>query len=138
MGLLNEQTKRVALIKFVSSHKSRWSAYLDTCVFTCNTSWQESTLLTPFELMYGQISYYDKKRANPLCYKAGAFVLVKDFTHKKCKGGKLDAKCVGPYVIQKKCTQRILELCLMILLRYVKRVKGAHLKLYKQPSKKQG
>ena len=44
-----------------------------------------------------QKDYYDKKRANPLCYKTGAFVLVKDYTRKKRKGGKLDAKWVGLY-----------------------------------------
>ena len=47
----------------------------------------------------------DKKRENPLCYKARACVLLKDFTCKKHKGGKLDAKWVGPYIIQKKCTR---------------------------------
>ena len=141
------------LIKFVSSHKSHWSAYLDTCVFAYNTSQQDSTLFTPFELMFGrratlptdiniqkqstkeliddvdsddvnkltekrknllqiakanilnaqkkQKDYYDRKRANPLYYKSGALVLVKDFTRKKRKGGKLDPKWVGPYFIKK-------------------------------------
>lgn len=177
------------LIKFVSTHKLHWSAYLDTCIFAYNTSRQDSTLFTPFELMFGrratlpidiniqrestkeliddvdladvnklnekrknllhkakvnilnaqkkQKDYYDRKRANPLCYKAGALVLVKDFTRKKRKGGKLDAKWVGPYVIQKKCTRGVYSVALPNDTSETKRVTGAHLKLYKQLCKSQ-
>ena len=39
-----------------------------------------------------QKEHHDKKRAKPLCYNTGAIVLVKDFTQKKHKGGKLDLK----------------------------------------------
>ena len=169
------------LIKFVSSHKSHWSAYLDTCIFAYNTSRQDSTLFTPFELMFGrratlpidiniqkentkeliddvdsddvnklteerkkllqkakvnilnaqkkQKDYYDRKRANPLCYKSGALVLVKDFTQKKRKGGKLDAKWVGLYVINKKCTRGVYSVSLHNDSSKTKRVTGAHLKL---------
>ena len=42
-----------------------------------------------------QKEYYDKKRANLLCFRAGALILVKDFTRKKHKGGKLDATYVA-------------------------------------------
>ena len=42
------------LVKFVSTKKEAWSAYLDTCVFAYNTSRHESTKFTPFELMFGR------------------------------------------------------------------------------------
>ena len=42
------------LIKFVGQNKSTWSDYLDTCVFAYNTSQQDSTKFTPFELMFGR------------------------------------------------------------------------------------
>ena len=42
------------LVKFVCSKKTHWSSYLDTCVFAYNTSRQESTKFTPFELMFGR------------------------------------------------------------------------------------
>ena len=83
-----------------------------------------------------QKDYYDKNRANPLCYKAGALVLVKDFTRKKCKGGKLDAKWIG-HVIQKKCTRGVYSVALPNDSSKTKRVTGAHLKLYKQLNKSQ-
>ena len=54
-----------------------------------------------------QKQHYDKKRARPICYKIGALVLVKDFTRKKRKGGKLDPKWLGPYIIQKKLSRRV-------------------------------
>ena len=41
------------LVKFVSTKKEAWSAYLDTCVFAHNTSCHESFKFTPFELMFG-------------------------------------------------------------------------------------
>ena len=31
-----------------------WSTYLESCVFAYNTSCQESTKFTPFELMFGR------------------------------------------------------------------------------------
>ena len=42
------------LVKFVSTKKEAWSAYLDTCVFAYNTSRHESTKFTPFKLMFGR------------------------------------------------------------------------------------
>ena len=42
------------LIKFVGQNKSTWSDYLVTCVFAYNTSQQDSTKFTPFELMFGR------------------------------------------------------------------------------------
>ena len=42
------------LNKFIGQNKSTWCSYLDTCVFAYNTSQQESTKFTPFELMFGR------------------------------------------------------------------------------------
>ena len=174
------------LIKFVGRNKSTWSSYLDTCVFAYNTSQQDSTKFTPFELMFGrkatlpiditiqkkskelisginledierlnkerekhlrtakanivtaqkkQKAHYDKIRAKPLCYKVGAIVLVKDFKRKKRKGGKLDPRWIGPFVIQKKLTRGVYVVALHKDPSKTRRVTGAHLKLYKKPSK---
>ena len=49
---MDEQTLQNMLVKFVSTKKEAWSAYLDTCVFAYNTSHHESTKFTPFELMF--------------------------------------------------------------------------------------
>ena len=47
-----------------------------------------------------QKTAYDRKHATrPAVFAAGALVLKKDFTRKKRKGGKVDAKWVGPYMI---------------------------------------
>ena len=174
------------LIKFTGQNKSTWSSYLDTCVFAYNTSQQDSTKFTPFELMFGrkatlpidiniqkkskklisginfedierlnkerekrlqaaktnivtaqrkQKEHYDKKRAKPLCYKVRALVLVKDFKRKKRKGGKLDPRWIGPYVIQKRLTRGVYVVALCKDPSKTRRVTGAHLKLYKNPSK---
>ena len=44
---------------------------------------------------------YDKKHANPSVYAIGSKVLVKDFTLKKRKEGKLNFRWLGPYYIMK-------------------------------------
>ena len=75
------------------------------------------------------------KRAKPLCYKVGALVLVKDFTRKKHKGGKLDPKWIGPYIIQKKLSRGVYTVVLHDDLLKTWKVTDAHLKLYKKPSK---
>lgn len=46
------QTLQAMLVKFVSSKKRQWSSFLDTCVYAYNTSRQESTQFTPFQLMF--------------------------------------------------------------------------------------
>ena len=48
------QTLQNMLVKFVHSKRCAWSSFLDTCVFAYNTSRQESTQFTPFELMFGR------------------------------------------------------------------------------------
>ena len=42
------------LVKFVGDKKESWSSLLDTCVFAYNTSRQESTKFTPFQLMFNR------------------------------------------------------------------------------------
>jgi hypothetical protein len=42
------------LTKFVQDKKEHWDDYIDTCVFAYNTSVQESSNFTPFEIMFGR------------------------------------------------------------------------------------
>ena len=42
------------LSKFVQENKEIWDGFLDTCTFVYNTSHHESTLHTPFEVMFGR------------------------------------------------------------------------------------
>eukprot|EP00731_Ephydatia_muelleri_P024412 Em0016g683a len=44
---------------------------------------------------------YDRRHANPKAFQIGTKVLKKDFTRKKRKGGKIDCRYVGPFVITK-------------------------------------
>ena len=50
---------------------------------------------------------YDRRRANPKVYTVGSKVLKKDFLRKKRKGGKMDAKYIGPYVITRQFRKRL-------------------------------
>ena len=47
------QTIQGMLVKFVAE-KETWEDYLDTCIYAYNTSRHESSLFTPFELMFGR------------------------------------------------------------------------------------
>lgn len=42
------------LVKFVREKKNVWDEFLETCVYAYNTSVQESSGFTPFELMFGR------------------------------------------------------------------------------------
>ena len=42
------------LVKYVEEKKYAWADFLDTCIFAYNTSQQESTLYSPFEVMFGR------------------------------------------------------------------------------------
>ena len=44
---------------------------------------------------------YNRKRANPAVYRVGSKVLVKDILRRKRKGGKMDHRWLGPYLILK-------------------------------------
>ena len=41
------------VVKYAESNKDCWDEYLDLCVFAYNTSSQESSLYSPFEVMFG-------------------------------------------------------------------------------------
>lgn len=47
-------TLKQMIVKFIADKKESWDEYLDTCVFAYNTAKHESTLYTPFELMFGR------------------------------------------------------------------------------------
>lgn len=42
------------LVKYVEDKRNEWDMVLDSCVFAYNTSKHESTLYSPFEVMYGR------------------------------------------------------------------------------------
>ena len=42
------------LVKFCSDRHITWDTHLDACTFAYNTSSQESTKYSPFELMFGR------------------------------------------------------------------------------------
>jgi IS30 family transposase len=46
------QTLQRMLVKFCNSDKTNWDEYLNTCVFAYNTSRHESSLYSPFEVMF--------------------------------------------------------------------------------------
>ncbi|KAL5515024.1 hypothetical protein EMCRGX_G000133 [Ephydatia muelleri] len=48
------QTLKNMIVKYVSSRKELWDEYLDACLFAYNTSRHESSLHTPFEVMFGR------------------------------------------------------------------------------------
>ena len=147
------QTIQGMLVKFIAEKEENWEDYLDTCVYAYNTSRHESSLFTPFQLMFGravlpieldkdtadkngvdvetimgardddtvqesldarqkqleeaktnivavQKKQKERKHHHPEVFSVGA-VVKKEFLRKKRKGGKLDAKWVGPYKIAK-------------------------------------
>lgn len=96
---------------------------------------------------------YDIKHANPTCFhvscsclyidimsifiltlKVGVSVLKKDFRRKKRKGGKIDPQWLGPYEITADLGKGFYALSDLESAEIViKRVNGAHLKLYHDP-----
>lgn len=48
------QTLQNMLRKYVTDRKDDWDSFLDTCTFAYNTSRHESTLFSPFEVMFGR------------------------------------------------------------------------------------
>ena len=48
------QTLQNMLIKYIDQKKELWEQFLDTCVFSYNTSKQESSQYSPFELMFAR------------------------------------------------------------------------------------
>ena len=80
-----------------------------------------------------QKEYYDRKHAKPHLFEKGQLVLKKDFKRKKRKGGKLDARFLVPYVINKKLGRGIYELMTEDGKSTV-RVTGTHLKPFNRKS----
>ena len=79
---------------------------------------------------------YDKKLSCPEVFQVGAFVMKKDFTRKKRKGGKLDPKWVGPYCITSNLGRGLYQLKqLSKPFKTVSRVNGVHLKTFVRPLK---
>ena len=76
---------------------------------------------------------YDRKHAsNPAVFSVGSVVLKKDFSRKKRKGGKLDAKWVGPFKICRALGKGLYSLTsLDRSVANIDRVNGKHLKPYK-------
>ena len=77
--------------------------------------------------------HYDKRHFKPGCYSVGAKMLVKDFNHKKRKGGKLDYKWKGPYTITQCLGRGLYSLKAVDKSHEIGRVNGAHLKQYLSP-----
>jgi hypothetical protein len=48
------QTLKQMLVKYCAEQKEEWDSLLDPCVFAYNTAKHESTLHSPFELMFGR------------------------------------------------------------------------------------
>ena len=183
------QTLQGMLRKYVQENKDNWDTYLDTCTFAYNTSRHESSLYTPFEIMFGrkarlpididveapsasevlectageyqdsveiltmkrrkvleevklniataqekQKKQYDKKHAVPSAFRVGVRVLRKDFTRKKRRGGKMDSKWLGPYMIVKDLGRGLYQLKSVENADDTVKVNGAQLKVYKTSS----
>ena len=83
-----------------------------------------------------QKEMYDKKHANPMHYKVGQLVLKKDFTRKKRKGGKLEARFLGPYTIHSVLphgTYRLADPAITENQGVTIQATGSHLKPYNKP-----
>ena len=79
-----------------------------------------------------QKEQYDHKHSMPELFQEGQLVLKKDFRWKKSKGGKLGARFLGPYTIQKVLQRGVYEL-MSEEGKYTVRATGAHLKPYNRP-----
>ncbi|KAL5506431.1 hypothetical protein EMCRGX_G008064 [Ephydatia muelleri] len=174
------QTLKTMIVKYTESKKELWDEYLDSCVFAYNTSFHESSLLSPFEVMFGrkaiipiELSYhkagsellgeylmlandvqsinelknhrlrmlekviknistaqgkqkqtYDRKHARP-CWDPSC---QKGLQAKKHKGGKMDAKWLGPFLLSSELGKVFYSLASLDgKTVVVKRINGAHL-----------
>ncbi|XP_065908800.1 uncharacterized protein [Dysidea avara] len=77
--------------------------------------------------------HYDKRHFKPGSFSVGAKVLVRDFNRKKRKGGKLDYKWRGPYIITKSLGRGLYSLQAEDNSNEISRINGAHLKQYLSP-----
>ena len=81
-----------------------------------------------------QKQQYDQKHCRPPKFAVGMRVLKKDFTRKKRKGGGMNHKWLGPYIIIKDLTKGFFSLRSVENGKETKRIHGAHLKEYIVPS----
>ena len=42
------------IVKMLQDRKDEWEYFIDSCVYAYNTALHESSLYTPFELMFGR------------------------------------------------------------------------------------
>ncbi len=78
---------------------------------------------------------YDRKHSNPDVYQVGGYVPKKDFLGKKRKGGKLDHKWVGPYIVVASLGRGLYRLQeITDPAKFISQVNGVHLKKYIMPS----
>ena len=96
-----------------------WTAQLDTAKANIKKAQEKQKLA------------FDKKHSNPDLFKKGQLVLKKDFKRKKRKGGKLDERYVGPFVISAVLTRGVYQLTSQDGTNVLKAT-GAHIKPYKQ------
>lgn len=80
-----------------------------------------------------QKEQYDQKHSKASKFAINTKVLKKDFTRKKRKGGGMDHRWVGPYVITKDVGKGFYSLKHLDSTKVIKRIHGAHLKLYFTP-----
>ena len=85
-----------------------------------------------------QKEQYDRKHnTGQIQFTIGTPVLKKDFRRKKRKGGCMDPKWLGPYEIIKDLGKGFFALKCIESGDIVKRVHGAHLKVYQYPPSEQ-
>ncbi len=73
---------------------------------------------------------YNKKHSCTETYKIGAVVLKKDFLRKKRKGGKLDTKWLGPFIIVGSLGRGLYRLQKIDSNEIIPRVNVVHMKPY--------
>ena len=81
-----------------------------------------------------QKELYDRKHARLNAFVVGKKVLKKDFTRKKRRGGKMDHRYQGPYIIAQNLGKGLYKLQgFMDPHTVITKISGAHLKPYKDP-----
>ena len=85
------------------------------------------------EAQQKQKKYFDQKHGAGACFKVGATVLKRDFTRKKRRGGKLDYRWEGPFVITAVLGRGLYKLKGKDGPKVVDRVNGTHLKPFLSP-----
>jgi hypothetical protein len=84
-----------------------------------------------------QKEQYDQKHCKPPKFAVGTKVLKKDFLRKKRKGGGMENKWLGPYIILKDLGKGFYKLCEIASGKPIERIHGAHLNIYNSPQHSQ-